>query len=145
MYFFFNYVIFTLKKIPSVKQCRISTSADRWEHLVMPLVIIGDFLTAKQVYKICDHALQTFISVFPVPNTNFQDPCFSHKDLSGLFGLMGFLSLSRGGRASLCFVFYLSQKLELFSTVCPYLDDCFLDWICKKVLTELNWNWIWRD
>lgn len=78
-------------KVPSAKQCRISSSADRWEYLVVCLVIIKDFLTVKQVYKVHGYALQVFISVFPVLNRTFQDPCFSHMDLSGLSGFMGFL------------------------------------------------------
>lgn len=104
MYFSLHYVIFTLKKIASVKQCRISPSADRWQYLIVSLVLIEDFLTAKHVYRIHGCALQTFISVFSVLNTTFQDLCFFHKDPNRLCGFMSFLSLSCGDRALPCFM-----------------------------------------
>lgn len=104
--FSLNYVIFTWKKISLVKQGRISQSYDRWEYCIVPEVISAELLIAKQVSQIHGNALQAFVSIFPVPNTMFQDLCFSCKDLSELCGFIGFLSLSCGGRALSCCVLW---------------------------------------
>lgn len=156
MYFSLHYVIFTLKRIPSVRHCRISLNADRREYLIVPLILIEGFLTAKQVNKIYGWALQTFISVFPVPNTW---PMFLPQGSEWTLWVFGF-PVSCGDRALLCFVLYKQMsKTHLFhrqwveswgqthilgaaGPVNPFQDLAFQDRPFNNEGATLFWKWV---